>query len=583
MSVKARIKNAPRPLLITGILFVLLCLGLSGGWLSAHVFSEDAKFEKFADQIFLEEVSSNTLNLHYSLANPEEYGIELSPVTLGYITTEDMPAASRQWAQYEQQLKEFDYDRLSEDNRLTLDMLLLYYNTRQSLGSSFLLEEPLSPSLGIQAQLPVLLAEYTFYDTGDISDYLSLLNCVPDYFQSILEFEQEKSQAGCFMSDATLERILEQCQSFVQDPSYMTEVFAEKLEKFSSLKKKDREELLEKHEEILENRMVPAYQNLMAGLKALEGTGKNPGGLANFPGGTSYYQYLLKSDVGVYASVPVIEKRLYQQLMADYQEMGALLKENPALLKDLHSDKDIPGDSPENTLGALSRLCQEDFPALPAASYEVKYVHEALEDFLSPAFYLTPPIDTRAPNTIYINNASRSTNLELFTTLAHEGFPGHLYQNQYFSLQKPENIRYLITSGGYIEGWATYIESYAYGYAEIDSDYSRAVWLNRSINLCLYSILDVGIHYRGWTREQTASFLSAFGITKDSAIEELYLYIVETPANYLKYYLGYLYFQDIKTKAQELQGDSFRLKEFHKKVLEIGPVPFPVLEKYVLE
>lgn len=56
MSVKARIKNAPRPLLITGILFVLLCLGLSGGWLSAHVFSEDAKFEKFADQIFLEEV-----------------------------------------------------------------------------------------------------------------------------------------------------------------------------------------------------------------------------------------------------------------------------------------------------------------------------------------------------------------------------------------------------------------------------------------------------------------------------------------------------------------------------------------------
>ena len=210
-----------------------------------------------------------------------------------------------------------------------------------------------------------------------------------------------------------------------------------------------------------------------------------------------------------------------------------------------------------------------------------------MEDYLSPAFYLTPPLDTGSPNVIYINRASSGSNLELFTTLAHEGFPGHLYQTVYFASCRPDDIRYLFSSGGYVEGWATYIESYAYQYAadlmndSAAADLTRLAWLNRSVNLCLYSLMDIGIHYQGWTQAVTERLLNSMGITDASAAAEIYQYIVETPANYLKYYWGYLNFLDLKNEKETTLGDDFNLKEFHRQILEIGPVQFPVLEKYM--
>ena len=238
----------------------------------------------------------------------------------------------------------------------------------------------------------------------------------------------------------------------------------------------------------------------------------------------------------------------------------------------------------------LPAMMAEDFPTLNNVSYEIRYVHPSMKKFLSPAFYLTPPIDTQTPNVIYINQSDRTSSLELFGTLAHEGFPGHLYQTVSFARSNPSSIRYLITSPGYIEGWATYVESYAYQYAaslmpdagsETASAAVTLAWLNRSMNLCIYSLIDLGIHYSGWDQARTAAFLKAFGITNASTVSEIFQYIVETPGNYLKYYLGYLNFLDLKNKCSQKSGDNFDLKDFHRQILEIGPVQFPVLEKYM--
>lgn len=570
-----------RPAFISLILCAAFIFGIGLGYLTSHFFSEDAKFQAFTEKLFQTEANSSTLNLHYTLAHPESYQISSQEITLGEIPV-DPTASYAQMESYEEKLNSFSYKDLSRENQLTLDLLLLYFHTELSLGDNYLMEEPLGPSLGIQAQLPVLLAEYAFYDKQDITDYLQLLTCVEEYFENILEFEKAKSEAGLFMSDASLDRILEQCQAFIETPSEncLLPVFQEKIQDFPDLSSQEKKQCIATHEKIIKTSLLPAYEHLMDGLETLRGTGRNSGGLCHFDGGREYYQYLLKSQVGIYASPETIEQRLYQQLSIDYTEMSQLITKHPDLVKRISSE-DLPSEDPKETLKDLETLCQNDFPSLDKPKYEVKYVHESMKDFLSPAFYLTPPIDTQSPNTIYINRADKTSNLELFTTLAHEGFPGHLYQTLYFSRENTDPVRSLFTCGGYIEGWATYVESYAYGYADADPNLTRLLWLNRSVNLNLYCLMDIGIHYHGWDLSQLTRFVRLFGITDSNVIQEIYQYIIETPANYLRYFVGYLGFYDLKNAAAEKEGDAFNLKEFHREILEIGPVPFPVLQKYL--
>ena len=581
-------RKCRKPILIALLLCLTLLTGTGIGYFTNHVWSEDGRFRSFTRKVFQKEVSGSLLSLHYSLAHPEKENIDRPAPTLGTVTS-DMTDTYQLCRDYISKLKSFSYSELSRENRLTLDMLLLCFDTQLSLEGQELLEEMLSPSLGIQAQLPVLLAEYAFYEDQDISDYLNLLTSIEPYFDSILQFEEEKAAAGLFMSDKTLERILEQCRAFIQNPesNYMLEVFSEKLKDYGKFSPEDQKELEEQHKNILLNKVIPAYQKLMSGLESLKGSGASSRGLAHFPGGQEYYEYLLKSQVGAYTSVEQIRQRLTAQLEEDLRTIQLMLKEQPSLLRKLTDGTDLSSISPQNTLELLSRSIQKDFPALGETDYEVRYVHESMEDYLSPAFYLTPPLDTGSPNVIYINRASSGSNLELFTTLAHEGFPGHLYQTFYFASCRPDDIRYLFSSGGYVEGWATYIESYAYQYAadlmndSAAADLTRLAWLNRSVNLCLYSLMDIGIHYQGWTQAVTERLLNSMGITDASAAAEIYQYIVETPANYLKYYWGYLNFLDLKNEKETTLGDDFNLKEFHRQILEIGPVQFPVLEKYM--
>lgn len=612
--------SIPKKILTLCLVFYL---GIGMGYVSEHGLSENSRFESFTENLFRAEVSANTLTLHYALADPASQGIKKSAVSLGTVSSDAASAeeTARLCQNYEKQLKNFHYSRLSKDNQLTLDMLLLYFHTRASLGKNYILDEPLGPSLGIQAQLPVLLAEYAFYTKEDISDYLKLLGTIKPYFQSILDFEKEKISSGCFMSNTTLDRILKQCSSFIQNPdsNYMDDIFAQKLKTFSNpkLSQKDQEELCTYHHKLIIQQVIPAYQELVSGLKTLRGSGKNSRGLAYFEGGRAYYLYLLQSQTGTYVPVKKIEQRLSAQLLKDYEEIQTLLKSDPSLASSLSQYSTAITLTPSQMLEKLPSLMAGDFPELKNTTYELRSVHESMKSFLSPAFYLTPPVDTGSPNVIYINDSGRSTSLELFGTLAHEGFPGHLYQTVSFSRSKPANIRYLITSSGYVEGWATYVESYAYQYAASlmtnlsrnsassdfhDSDTSgtsdtsgksstsnmssasnatRLAWLNRSMNLCIYSLIDIGIHYRGWEQARVAAFLKAFGITNASAASEIYQYIVETPGNYLKYYWGYLNFLDLKKSCQNSMGADFDLKKFHRKIMEIGPVQFPVLEKYL--
>ena len=553
--------------------------------------SENTQFEKYIDQIFREELEENTLNLHYTLAYPEDYGIKGYSVSLGTMDPDALEDSLEETRTLNKRLKNFDSAQLSEGNQIIYDILSLEFSSRLSLGSSYLLQEPLGPNLGIQAQLPILLAEYTFRTSADIKDYFSLLSQMPEYFQSILDFEEEKAKEGLFMSDTSADRIIRQCESFIEtgEENYLSSMFGQQVQELSEEKRitqAQAEDFTQMQEKLMEQCVFPAYRTLSQGLEELKGQGKNSGGLIHLEGGKDYYEYLIRSTVGDYRSSEELLQSLFLQLQSDYKKVQELLAADPQLLSKAYSFSSSEF-SPEQILDYLQHVITDDFPSLDTGSYEVKYVPEAMEDFSSPAFYLTPPVDTLTPNTIYINQASQVSPTELFTTLAHEGFPGHLYQTVYFGNQDHHPIRELLSCGGYVEGWATYVEALSYGYASpflhIEPEILDFLGLNRSISLCLYAILDLGIHGQGWNLQTTADTLAVFGITDSDTCQEVFQYIVENPANYLKYYLGYLNFMDLREEVQETEGCSFQPKEFHKNLLDIGPAPFPVVKKYLFK
>lgn len=570
-------------------LFLLLTILLSPYLISSwKTYRINKQFEQYTDELFFTDVQGNALNLHYTLAAPEKLGITDYPVSLGNFDPSRISSRTLLWESRKSALEKFPSERLSQQNQLTKDILCLAYETELLSGNNYLLEEYLSPSLGVQAQLPILLAEYTFRREQDVQDYIKLLASVDTYFQNILTFEQLKSQNGTFMSDTTVDRITEQCSAFITNPeeNYLHTVFQEKLKDVPQLTAAKQKAYQKLHMKILQEQVLPAYQALIDGLCLLKGTGKNPGGLSGLPGGKAYYEYLLKSSCGIYETVEQIQTRLLKQLQMDMEESENILHKKPELIYRITEKQPAfsvqEKSSPEAILKTLQNKLLKDFPSPPETSYEVKYVHKDLEAYLSPAFYLTPPIDTLSPNDIYINKYAGMKGTELFTTLAHEGFPGHLYQTISFASTNPPKIRHLLGMSGYVEGWATYVETYAYSYADQDPDLSRLQWLNRSLNLCILSLLDTGIHYDGWSKETAAEFLSGFGITDSAAQQEIFQVIVEDPANYLKYYMGYLHFLDLREDCKKEMGEHFDIRKFHQKILEIGPCQFPILEKYVI-
>lgn len=572
------------PILYLFLFLLSFSLGLFLAHLVTDVFTPDSHFSSFADEIFENEVKSNTLNLHYTLADPSAYGIHKYPLTLGNISQESFAENADYADQLLQKLHTFDPEELSRENQILYDSLDLILETEKESGDFPLLYEPLSPTLGIQAQLPVLLAEYTFRTEQDVKDYLSLIEEIYPYFQQILAYEQKKSANGLFMNSETANGVINQCSDFIsnQENHYLNSVFQKKISDCDFLSQKKKTTYIEKNQELMLSCCFPAYQLLIDGLTTLAHTGSNDYGLYYFPNGQAYYQHLVASSTGSYDSVDDLEHRLYQQLYEDYMQIQRLFTAYPNIAEDaaVYSDSLSSFTNPEEILLDLQKQMKYDFPMLDAVDYEVKYVDDALKEHLSPAFYLTPPIDTRTPNSIYLNPSDDMKGMNLYSTLAHEGFPGHLYQTQYFSKTEAHPLLSLFANGGYVEGWATYIESYAYQYAPVSYEISQYYSLNRSFHLCLYSILDIGIHYHGWKPDRANELLLAIGIDDETVQKTIYQCLLEDPANYLKYCAGAIYLQDIRDDAEELLGKDFDISDFHKKILETGPVPFPVLRKY---
>ncbi len=547
--------------------------------------------------------------MHYTVANPSRYGIDSYTPTLPSYSKERRNNSIKELASAIETLQGIDIAKLNDGNAYLYRLLLPYLENEKNGMLLYYYANPLSPSSGMQSQLPILLAEYTFRSKQDVDDYLSLLDQTDSYFEGIASYLKDQSAQGLFMPDYSVDKIIAQCDTIMDKTSleagthFLNTTFEERLDHLiekGGLSEKEKAAYLSENSRLLTTVMLPAYQKMGDELLLLKGSGKNENGLFYYPDGKKYYTYLIQSNTGSYRDIKEIKLLLLRDFEKSIESMQALLQSNPGLLSSSGAlSNSFAYETPTDMLKNLQQMMVSDFPALSDVAEDttpvctVKPISKNLQEYCSPAFYLTPPLDDIGENVIYINPKNNPHGVELYTTLAHEGYPGHLYQTVYSQLffRKTETnpIRCLLSYGGYVEGWAMYVELKSYDYAKSlmkqTAPETEALYelykLDRQIQLSLYSLLDIAIHYEGATYKQAHKMLSSVGISEPSTTRSIYEYIVEEPTNYLKYYLGYLEIINLKKEAKKLWQDTYSEYRFHKFYLENGPADFTNLRLHL--
>lgn len=561
-------------------------------------FSEDAlkeqqEFEQYLDDYFKDVVTDDTLTYNYTIKDGADYGLEEPEVTLGDpgMTAEEIGQDKEEFEGWVKKLDAIDRSCLTEDQKLTYDVLDEYFEVSAGIFDNVYLYEPFSPMRGLQANIATNFTDYRFDDKGDVERYIELLGQIPDYFAEYLDFEQEKSEKGYFMSDAVCDKVISQCKDFVADKEnhFMETTFNDNIDALDFLTDEEKAEYKEANKQAVVNSLLPAFENVADVLSGLKGTGTNDGGICNYDGGKEYYEYLLKNFAGTAKSpeevIDMLDTELQKLMVSLYQYYLG----NQAAYEYFAANYDsIFAETDQMTasemVDKMMETASEHYPDAGTINYKAEALDKNLETIMDDvlAYYMAPAIDDPDNNLIRVNGLHTDG---MWTTLAHEGYPGHMLQNAYYMSTDPEPVRTLMNFLGYKEGWAMYAcydSLYYYEYEEPEyGDTIAALYqLNDEMSYLMMGRVDLGINYEGWTLQDTADYLTKNGMD-GSAAQELYTTMVGDPAVYQSYSTGYYEMKELWDYAEEKMGDDFDLKTFNTIILETGPCQFDILKEQV--
>ena len=586
-------KKNHRHTLFASICFILLSgtILFGCGQASTQTSLQQKKFDRFLNSCFREYAAENTVTLHFKLSNPSAYGIKtpVSP-TYGDLSSDTLKKNCSRSKELLQKLYTFPTSNLTKKQKLTWQIFQDYLNESIMNEKYILYSSPLGTN-GLQSEIPVTLSEYRLDNEKDVKDYLSLVNQVPELFTQILDFEQERRNAGIISPSFVISDTIDQIDQFLnasEENNLLIQSFEERLAEVESLSKDQKASYIADNRLLVTDKVFPAYKSLKTSLQTYINESKNTSSkerLCEYKNGQDYYKFLLISNVGTDFSPEDCITILESQLKNTVKDISSLTTKN----KDLYTEylsATTALSAPKEIMNTLKNDSLIDFPEIKNISCQLKNVPDALSGTSACAFYLVPPIDSTKDNIIYINKSRVDSN-ELFSTLAHEGYPGHLYQTNYFLTTNPSPLRTFLHCAGYDEGWGTYAQLYSYNFIEfknVDEQTTKQLRQlyrdNDLLSLSLSSLSDLYVNYKNYDENALANYLQTYGIDKDGA-QKLYRYVIENPTTYLSYSIGCYELDQLKQTMADSLGKAFKISDFHEAVLNVGSCNFSILRQEI--
>ena len=533
-------------------------------------------FDAFMRNLLIEEAGSDYLSLHFLSRYPQTMGIEKPEPTIGRVSYEDYEESEKNARDVLDELAKFDRDKLTDKQKHDYDALKYSYEFQEEVAAKPDFDWYFTPSNNVIGELSTNLTEFVFYSADDFTDYVSLLKLAPAFFDTAMNFTEEQAFKGYFMSDAALDEVLQDIRDFAgkKDDNPILSDFREELKNTDLLDEGRKQELDAEVTSVVKDELLPQCEETADRLAALRGKGCQTG-YHDMKGGPEYYEEVIRNTASTTRDVDTIFNDLEGFLK---HKLNALVRAMSPYREEFGT---VGMTEPEEILKYLSTsFADHGFPKIEDVNYHVDYLDPTVVSGNVLAYYVGSPIDDYSENSIKVNKANVTDVNTLYESLAHEGYPGHLYQHVYYLGTDPSGIRECLGFLGYTEGWAMYAESQAWNWGVVLPE-DAAVMMNQVyVNYAAFALSDLCVNGKGYDEQELTSYFERLGLNPEIA-PQLYESALTHPFDYLSYGYGMMRLVSMREQAEYSLGDAFDEEAFHRVLLDNGPRTLDAVEEDV--
>jgi len=570
--------------------------------------ADNEEFAKYLDEFFVEYLEGDQLSVNIFCENPEAFGLDHYDAKWYTYDDFDEDALQEDIEYFKEllaELRTYDINELSSLQKTayqTIEDFLEYYVKYYEIPDVFFMELTYIDQFGgYIAEFGTYMEAYSLRTEQEVKDIVSYIESTKEAFPSYVKYAQAKFEKGFGYSDFTLTEMRNYLKDVLEQGSeyYLKDVINAKIDASSFLDDSQKSEYKTKVANAIKDCFIPGVQELYDGLEPLLGKIKTEeeGYLTKYENGKDLY--LL--ELGKLLGIDNLDMTEYiRELDAAIESaVGATISAQQDIInfynitswnqfENVINQNVICDGTPEEMMEYLKEFAPTIVPKLQSdPNIVIKEMDEASAKVSNAvAYYMKSALDNTGSETITLNpvQLKSSTTNDVLGTLAHEGYPGHLYAYVYSKELGLSNVATIMTSTAHGEGWATYVELKLYEYAKEQSTDNRFdsimdyLYANQLSGFLLETRLDVAVHYEGWGITEIAEYLDAQGYNSGAA-KELYQLLIETPSSYAAYGYGKLVIYNLHESAKKTLGSFYDEVEFNAMILSKGWTSLDILRE----
>lgn len=497
-----------------------------------------------------------------------------------------------------ERLRDVNRAALPENEQLNYDLFEREYENRLENfeHQSYLI--PLNQRGGIQTTDESLLQVLRFESLQDYEDWLARLNGFDTYMEQTIALMQRGIEAGRTQPRNINQRILPQIEARIVGSAEESGFF-KPFERFpDNIDPADRERLRREAKAAINEVVIPAYARMAEFFRNDYLPASRPAvGIGSTPNGKDHYAMRARQFTTTDLTPEEIHRIGLDEVARIRAEMEKIIREVEfkgsfqEFLEFLRTDPQFYYDNPEDLLEAYRAISKRIDPELvklfgklPRMPYGVIPIPDSIAPDTTTAYYMQPAADGSRAGYYYVNLYRPETRpkYEMEALSIHEAVPGHHLQ---LALQQElgdlPNFRRYGGFTAFVEGWALYSESLGEEMGMYQDPYSKFGQLTYEMWRAVRLVVDTGMHYKGWTRQQGIDFfMENAAKSEHDIVNEIDRYIA-WPGQALAYKIGELKIKELRAHAESVLGEDFDIRGFHDTVLGSGSIPLDILERNV--